>query len=90
VVDTYQEYKVNNEAFTDYIMYTPPGSDTIRVPLGFFTWNWSADVTDVPTPGKWSLWNNAPVTGTITASGAATRTLTYPTWAKAVNKQDFP
>ena len=31
------------DSFVDYVMYTPPGNNSIPVPLATFTWSWSAN-----------------------------------------------
>ncbi len=89
VYEPYQNYKVNNEAFQDYIMYTPPGTDSIAVPLAYYTWQWYVNVTkpDVPLPKSWTNWKDAPTNGTITTAPAnyANRQLIYPTWSSRRN-----
>jgi len=91
VLDTYQEYKVTNETYTDYILYHPPGSNSIDVPLFSYSWSWNADVTipSTPLPKSWANWKGAPTGGTITPPTAATRQLKYPTWT-ALNNADLP
>ena len=87
--DMYKEYNVKSEGFQDYIMYIPPGSNSIAVPLAYFTWKWNVDVTDIPKPGTWELWGNASTSGSISSSGTATRQIIYPVWAAYVDKTNF-
>lgn len=74
---SYQEYNIQNETYTMYIMYTPPGG--VEVPISFFTWSWNVDIT-VPLPSKlWSSWGTTPTKGTITPKPAGAIT-SFPEW----------
>lgn len=93
VLDIYGEYNISNESFQDYVMYTPPvastpppanlpGSNSIDVPLEYFTWGWNVDVKipATPLPKSWTNWKDAPTGGTITPPSTVTRQLLYPIW----------
>ena len=90
VFDTYQEYKVSNEKYTDYIMYTAPGT-SIDVPLASCSWSWNADVhiPQTPLPKSWANYGSTPTGGTITPYSSATSQLNYPVWT-ALNQQNLP
>ncbi len=85
VEDSFQEYNIKGESFQDFVMYHPPGTGSIDVPLESFTWSWNVDVKSTGSPKSWNNWKNAPTNGTITPPSSPTRTLTYPTWSSLRN-----
>jgi len=36
-----------DDVFFSYQMFKPPGSDSRWVPIGYFTWNWTASISRV-------------------------------------------
>ncbi len=87
VTNSYQEYKAKGESFQDYIMYSPPGTNSISVPLASFQWSWNADVKipQTPLPKSWANWNNALTNGTITPPATVSRQTLFPVWSKLAN-----
>ncbi len=85
--NAYQEYSVQKETFTMYIMYTPPGNNSVPVPVSSYTWYWNVDITipSAPTPKSWSNWGSAPTNGTIVAQSAQS-TFQFPTWSQKASQ----
>ena len=66
-------YSVSDQ-FKMYLLYKPPGTGSMFVPLGYFSWGWSASASR-PLHGAWS----AP-----SGSGSGptwTETATHPEWS---------
>jgi len=72
---------VANDSFTSWMMYQPPGNNSIWVPLQNLTWNWGG-VANLQNGKSGSYWS---VTQTpLLFSSAATNTSTYPSWTQTL------
>jgi hypothetical protein len=67
---------------TMWLMWTPSGSSTVAVPLGYQTWSFSGSVTQsggtwgTPTTNSFSM-----PSGLTQASGSITASTSHPTWS---------
>ena len=84
LLDTYNNYTLNY-SYSLYVMYVPPGNNSIWVPLTKLTWTWSPNVTQPPT--GWENWptGTAP-SGNPMVPGAGTRCITEPTWTTKISE----
>ena len=78
--DFYDNYRVN-EAYNMYVMYTPPGPDTIAVALTREDWNWQANDAN---PGSWANWPLIEDAGTIQPTNSVSNP-PPPQWSLVVN-----
>lgn len=75
-----------NDSFRMYVMYLPPGSGSMYVPLGYFDWSWSAGESRASTGVPWP-YTSDPVGS---ASGPSwTKTATHPQWSVVVSRPTF-
>jgi hypothetical protein len=83
--DGYTEFSPNY-TFDTYVMYAPPGADTVFVPITKLHWTWTADVTK-PNSG-WESWpiGTSP-SGTLAVPSAGTSWTTEPQWTNVVAGQ---
>src|SRR5208282_2558794 len=65
------------DSFCMWLMYIPPGTNTVSVPLSAVRWNWSGDA--VQSNGTWQL-----ISGSGSA-GPASDTNGFPVWSALVN-----
>jgi len=66
-----------NVAFKDWLMWTPPGADSVPVPLYTFTWTSSGEASYAA--GAWTLTRGSPLAKTTIVS---TKISIYPTWTE--------
>ena len=85
LLDTYNNYNLNY-SFDLYVMYVPPGNNSIWVPLTKLTWTWKPNVTR-PGTGHWSSWpaGTSPG-GNPIVPRAGTRCITEPTWTTKISE----
>jgi hypothetical protein len=84
LLDTYDTYSLNY-SFDLYVMYYPPGANSIPVPLTKLTWTWKSTVTR-PASGHWAIGaaTIAPSSNpTVPIMG--TRCIDEPTWTTKIN-----
>ncbi len=69
---------VANDSFTSWMMYQPPGNNSIWVPLQSLTWNWGG-VAILMQGIRWGV-RQTP----LFFSSSATDTMTYPSWTQTL------
>ena len=80
----YTNYRVQ-ETFNTYVMYVPPGNDSLPVPLHEIDWNWKTNGNSgVQQPdGGWSNWSDSMDAGIVTSTSSA-KQIVHPEWVRLV------
>ena len=85
LLDDYTNYTLNY-SYDLYVMYIPPGSQSIWVPLTKLTWTWAPNVNRPAPSGHWSGWPAGTAPGgnpVVPASG--TRCTDEPSWTTKIS-----
>ena len=67
-----------HDLFTTYVMYMPPGTNSVWVPLQSYDWSWAGTVSWVNN--AWTLTAGTPANAAAEPLYTASNTDTPPTW----------